>query len=545
MSSASAYLLSRSGANRVQRLVRDGRKPGQLIALVGALAWFGFLLYSRQGAPPPATAANGFAASAGALGLAIMVVGSWVLGTGSTLVQLTAAERMLLLPAPMTAAQLVDIKVARLQVEAIGNALFWTLLVGSAGDAAGLVRRFLAFWVVLSTLQLHRAVAARFRNRAVAAAGVRRIVAMAGLLLIVLPLILAGGTDAGGGSMAAMLENPVIQFVLWPFLQVIRPLAVGEASGWWRAMAVAVTILVVHFILLRKLGPQRDVQQIIETAGVAGAPTWSLAPQGGHAGAFFWKSTVAFFRRTGALVALAISAGILSLPIVLRTINRPDAAQFVGTVALVWGGMLLLVGPQLVRNDIRRDQDQLGLLRMLPVRGASILLGGAASAALLLASGVGVLLLTAVAAMPGAFPGVNSTWWPRGLFAAIPLLFPVALAGVLIQDAALVLLPAWSRLTAKRGSAVAVGSNLANTLLTTLCLGVLLLLPALAVRGLLLIDGTGLAAAGLVAAVVLLAECVLLGRWLGRTMERRDMTKTDTAWRVSVRQPGRDEARSE
>lgn len=526
MTSATAYLLTRSGSNRLHRLLREGRKPGQLIALVGAIAWFAFLIHSRQGAPPPSTTANGFAASAGALGLAILVAGSWILGTGSTLVQLTDAERMLLLPAPLSAAQLVDLKVARLQVEAVGNALFWTLLVGSAGDAAGLVRRFLAFWVVLSTLQLHRAVAARFRNRAVAAAGIRRVVGIIGLLLIVLPFILfSGGASVAGNTVASLLQSPVVQVALWPFLQVIRPLAVGEVAEWWRAMAAAVAILLLHFILLRKLGPQRDVQLVVTPVGSAGPPLWSLAPQGGHTAAFFWKSTVAFFRRAGVVVAIAISAGIILLPVIMRAINRPDAAQFVGTLVIVWAGMLLLVGPQLIRNDIRLDQDQPGLLRMLPVRASAMILGGAASAALLLAAGVGVLLLTSVVAMPHSFPGLDSTWWPRGLLAATPLLFPVALAGVLVQDAALVLLPAWSRLTARRGSAVAVGSNLANTLLTTFCLGVLLIVPALAVRGFLLISADGLPGAAVVAAGVLLGECLLLARWLGRAMEARDVTR--------------------
>jgi hypothetical protein len=94
---------------------------------------------------------------------------------------------------------------------------------------------------------------------------------------------------------------------------------------------------------------------------------------------------------------------------------------------------------------------------------------------------------------------------------------PLCLAGILIQDGALLLFPAWSRLTARRGSPTALGANIANSALTLVLLGLLLVVPM----------GAGLAASGgvdapwapvrlgLAAGLLLGIECWMLLRWLG------------------------------
>ena len=113
----------------------------------------------------------------------------------------------------------------------------------------------------------------------------------------------------------------------------------------------------------------------------------------------------------------------------------------------------------------------LALLRALPVRGYDVILGSSGAAALTLASAVIALMLAGAIATAGSnqppLPSEHRALW---FAAALLVIGPVSLAGILLQNAAVILLPGWSRLTARRGTATALGTNLANSALTILLL---------------------------------------------------------------------------
>ncbi len=90
------------------------------------------------------------AAVVGALGLLVLVLSAWLLGTGGKLVELSSAERALLLPAPISGGRVMDVKLMRLQATALGNALMWTALTSGGQDWGTIARRVVAFWVVLT-----------------------------------------------------------------------------------------------------------------------------------------------------------------------------------------------------------------------------------------------------------------------------------------------------------------------------------------------------------------------------------------------------------
>jgi len=184
------------------------------------------------------------------------------------------------------------------------------------------------------------------------------------------------------------------------------------------------------------------------------------------------------------------------------------------------------MGPQFVRNDLRRDQGMLALLRTLPVRGYDVIMGSSGAAALTLASGVIALLIAGAVATAGSnqapLPVENRGAW---IAAAVLVIGPVSLAGILLQNAAVILLPAWSRMTARRGTATALGTNLANSALTILLLVVLLLVPCALAFGLWRLREGGSSMPVLCAAVigiVLSVECWGIVRWLGVRFEKID-----------------------
>jgi ABC-2 type transport system permease protein len=528
MSGAIGYLLFRSGWNRIRRIASEFRKPGPRIAAVAALGYFVFLAWlSPRGGG--GTHDTQVAMVVGALGLMVLVLSAWLLGTGGRLVELTPAERALLLPAPISTARVMDVKLIRLQATALGNAVLWTALTSGGQHWDTIGRRAMAFWLVITTLQLHRIGAARSRAGAAIHPALRRILGLFGIGLVALvPVVLSGAIRESAPGLTAFLGelsmSPLARAVLLPFVLVLRPLTAASFGEWAAALGPALAMLLLHYLWVRRLGPELEREPDPLTSP-KGAPMWMLAPTGTAAGAFFWKNVTALVRRSTALLAVGAAGAVVMLPVALRSAGRVGASEFLGWMLLMWSLLLLLMGPQFVRNDLRRDQGMLALLRTLPVRGYDVILGSSVAAALTLASAVIALLVAGAVATAGShqppLPSGNRGVW---LGAAILVIGPLALAGILLQNAAVILLPAWSRMTARRGTATALGTNLANSALTILLLMVLAVLPVtLALLVWRAAEGAWLpVASAFVSAVVLSAECWAMVKWLGMRFENID-----------------------
>ena len=296
------------------------------------------------------------------------------------------------------------------------------------------------------------------------------------------PVFLSGAIrDSAPGLTAALsglARDPMARVVLWPFMLVLRPLTAPSGAAWVAQLGPALAILLLHYFWVRRLGP--ELERVPDPlTSPSGAPLWRLASGGSPAAAFFWKNTAALVRRPTAIIAGAVGVALAGLPLALQASGNAAASDFLGWLLLMWALLLLLIGPQFVRNDLRRDQGLLALLRSLPVRGHEIVLGSAGAAALVLALGVAALLLVGALATAGtAEPPLPEQHRAAWLAAALLVIGPLALAGILLQNAAVILFPAWSRMTARRGTATALGANLASSALTTLVLAVLLVLPA-------------------------------------------------------------------
>jgi len=541
MNSAIGYLLSRSARNRVRHLASDFRRPGPRIAVAAAIAYFAFLAWFSPNARP-ASPDTQVAAVVGALGLMVLAASAWLLGTGGKLGELNGAERALLLPAPIGAGRVMDVKLMRLQATALGNALLWTALTSGGQDWATIVRRAFAFWIVLTTLQLHRIAAARVRSAAAIHPVIRRVVGLFGIGLVAsVPLFLTGALRESAPGLTALLTdlsgNPIARAVLWPFMLVLRPLTARSATEWLARLGPALGILLLHYLWVRRLGPEMERVPDPLTSP-SGAPLWPLASSGSGAAAFFWKHVAALVRRPTAVVAATVAAALLLLPRVLQSIGRDDASIFLGWMLLMWAALLLLMGPQFVRNDLRRDQGMLSLLRTLPVRGHEIILGASGAAAITLATGVVALLLAGEAATAGStepmLPVEHRGVW---LLAAVLVVGPVSLAGILIQNAAVILLPTWSRMTARRGTATSLGTNLANSAVAILVLAMLLLVPYALAFGLWrATEGRAWMPAGcaLLAGVAISAECWGMVKWLGGRFEKMEAVSQAPATQLTI-----------
>jgi hypothetical protein len=194
---------------------------------------------------------------------------------------------------------------------------------------------------------------------------------------------------------------------------------------------------------------------------------------------------------------------------------------------VVLAGVMLLLGPMSMRNDLRSELLHLSVLKTYPLRGRDVVLAEVGSSALPIAAMQYLLLLVGIAALGLArMPAVP----PPSLRWAVALSLPLLLAALngavfMIHNGIALLLPGWSRL----GPAAGAGVETLGLGMITIFFSVVVFLLLLAGPGVgaavvvaLLRERPALAvAAGLTTAgVLLLGEMVLCARLLGRALDR-------------------------
>ncbi|MDE3127213.1 MAG: hypothetical protein KGL38_04355, partial [Gemmatimonadota bacterium] len=257
-----------------------------------------------------------------------------------------------------------------------------------------------------------------------------------------------------------------------------------------------------------------------------GATRWAaVVPAAWPGSAVVWKNLVCL-RRTTQLrqflspVALALVGGLV--------IGAQTGGVKGGLMAsaLILAGMLLLLGPMMLRGDLRQDLQHLAALKTLPFRGATLVAAEVLSVSIPLA-----LVQAAVLAAAGALAQASHVAWGgpelRTAIAlgALPALLAFNAASVTIQNGAPILFPGWSRL----GAVVPGGVEMMGQMVVVvgfygLLLAVLLALPAAgavaAVAALHLGGATAVLVAMLVGSAALAFELQGVLQLLGRAFER-------------------------
>ncbi len=264
-------------------------------------------------------------------------------------------------------------------------------------------------------------------------------------------------------------------------------------------------------------------------AGRVIPPLFRLAPRGWPAGAILWKNLVAV-TRTQRVRNVAIALGVGGV-IVSALSFEPEGtlAEIGGWFAVTWAGAMTVIGPQWVRNDLRGDLLKLDLLRSYPLRGWSVVIAEVSASALVLTVIQLTLLMIGYLAFIGdqsMVPALAERTWL--LLAAFVFLPGINLLGMIIQNGAALLYPAWVHLGSGRPAGVeALGQNMLMMLMFVALLAVTLLLPvAIGGGAFLLLHRTINGWAALPATVLVLGtmafEAALLVEWLGRLFERTD-----------------------
>lgn len=552
------YLTRCRFRNWLRSFRRRATRPRYLVVYLLGVAYVGLVFVGPLHISPASARTSGQAVDILAVLFTLNALRWWLTERDRGPLAFTAAEVTFLFPAPLTRQQLIRFKLARIQVILLISALISSLLArrGGLGTTPGLLRA-ISFWVCYGTLYLHRLAAALTRatlaERGSVGLGRRAVLIVVTAAAIAIPSLFALqewpvlslawklGLPTFLRSLGQLIDLPVVAALLWPVRILLRPTVAPDFASWVMAILPAAAFLIVHLVWVT-VADHRFEEAAIEASSrraqrLAGRPEGDglsirrglpLPHRASPAVAVAWKNIQAQLRNFSRPTILALGVPVVGTLVFTVMYPAGSLREVIGWFALFWAAFLVLIGPQWVRYDLRRDLARIDLLRSYPVSGRSIVTGEiAASAAiittyqfLLLALGVwGIWSLEETGLSPSLLLGGAA-----GLGLILPVLNWLAVG---IQNAGALIYPEWVRRGARAPGIETTGQNVIALLSTGILLGVAGAVPAGAAVTIVLMtsDSLGawaLVAAGIVASAGLLLEARWFAGWLGRRFESYD-----------------------
>ncbi|MEX2282401.1 MAG: putative ABC exporter domain-containing protein [Gemmatimonadota bacterium] len=560
------YFIGIDFRNKIKRRVARLRSPRYAIALLFGLAYFFFAFGGPAlfGTGPPRAEREwpaGLVAAA-PFYLALLVIWWW-LGPGSRLaLNFTPADVNLLFTAPLTRRQLIQFKLLRAQAPILFTSLLVTLF---AQRAAGPWWVHLpSAWVLFTTMNLHQVGAELVHTSAKqhGLAGWRRLRVP---LLVFVAWVAALGWSiwqvmpplrADVGKVFVILgeafTQPPASIALAPLRIVLQPMLAVETVEWLSAFALALLVLVAHYIWVMRTGvafEESAAEAATRTAAIVEAvrsgkrvslydrtrpkklkPPWfPLGSTGEPAVAVLWKNVLYYTRNFSLFIPIAVTCFAALFGVIVFTEEGSSLALLVaGLVYLGFAGLIAVLGPLGFRNDLRNDLRNIQLLRTLPIGGARMVaaqLAGSTSAmtaaqvALLIP---GVILVLLSGRMPQASLVIAGA---LAAVLALPAFNAIALG---IQNGIALWIPAWSRIGSDQpGGVEFMGAQMMNLfgsiLMFTIALIPPLILGSIVFAGAALKWGNyGVVPGALLFIAALYGEVLLMVNILGNVYDRLD-----------------------
>jgi hypothetical protein len=563
VSGALVYLTACSFRNRVIRRVRRLREPRYLAgAVAGSLyIYFAFLrsqLRAMKGTPRMAMATldrfSTWAESLGALALWLFVVLRWALPSMRPPLQFSGPEVQFLFTAPVSRRRLLHYKLLRGQIGLLFTSLVALLLGGRAAPSR--LSFVLGLFLLLSTLRLHLTGVVLSRASLTQPGGRRRpgawlpfgltvgasVVIVFGLGVGLVPLMSRATLDVIGAEVLRQTSTGVVGAALWPARILVRPVFSEWPWAFLRALGPALLVFVLNYAWVlasdARLEDAAIASERRRSEGRSRPPAvatrrapFRLSAAGRPEIAILWKNVLMIGRQMNgrnvirfALPLIGVAAGMAA------TGNRHSGSlTTVALLCLAGATVAALMGPQMVRNDLRTDLAHLPILKTWPLAGEAIVRGELLAPALLLSGFASLCVLLALLLSLGIPVPKLSLLDRLALATTAVIAIPgVVIAQLVIHNGAAVLFPGWIVTGTSRPRGIeAMGQQMllfAGTVLL-LSVGLLPAAVAAAVVGFplrWLIGWSGLVPAAAVFTMVLFAESWLATAGLGRVLDRTD-----------------------
>jgi len=488
MIAALFYLQYHSARNRLVTRFKRLQQPKYLIGAIagGLYFYFYFIRYLFLGHTGGRSSAGNLAISPehswlmeplAALVLFIVVLLAWLIPHERAALTFTEAEVAFLFPAPVSRRTLVHYKLLRSQLRILFSALFFTLLSHRFGGniwihAAG-------WWLVLSTLNLHF-LGSSFTRTLLLDHGISNWLRR--LMVLVLAAAAVGGvwlwakntfptpdhfdaTDINStlDYLGKILTTGPALYLLYPFRLLVRPFFASDAPEFFAVLAPALLLFLLHYLwvifsdVAFEEASLAASQKMAARVAAVRAGNWmgagknqkarrawfKLAPTGPAFMALLWKNLLGMGR--GVPMRLWIMIAVV-LVFFVFTFSRGGHGQNLTVMAAVilasLLGYSLLLGPQFLRLDFRRDLPQADILKTFPMRGWQIALGEILAPVVVLA-GFQWLLLLPTTVLIFYLPGTNQTLFLTIALSAVFVLPIMDFILLLIPNAAVLLFPSW------------------------------------------------------------------------------------------------------
>ena len=488
MNRALIYLVSRSFVNAITFRLRRLKQPKYLAGAVFGALYFYFYFFrhfihgARESEASPVMPLGDLGIEIVALILfTVTVVFSWLWPGSRAALHFSEAEIAWLFPAPLDRPTLIRFKLLKSQLALLFLAFVMTLFTGRATQGVIAWIHIVSWWIVFSTLQMHR-LAASFALQRLTQRGLsdwkRRIAVIGGAT------VFAGAIyfwristpnpppDASSAEWLAWLRTVLhagpAPWLLLPFRVIVQPWFATTFSAFLAAIPAALAVMALHyfwitrahvsfeeaslalsqrraaFLAARRSGDFRAKQ----TPHSANIPAFRLRPTGFEPVAFFWKHLLSSGGRRSLRHWLAGGALALGITFSLTSTNRWPLAPFI--IAIVALSILVLVTFINAANGasaVRRDLLAIDLLKTFPIPGWKILLGeltgpvvGCTALQILSLA----ILVTGVSSIP-ELSAAHHRILPVAAFSLALLTPSINLTLMIIPTAATLLFPAWFR----------------------------------------------------------------------------------------------------
>ena len=496
----------------------------------------------------------------GSIGLFLIIALAWLWpSSGQAALLFSRADVQFLFPAPFTRRQLLTYKILRTQVGTIFSTALVTVffrprtLGGGWIFFIGITVLTAALFVHLTGASLSRASLRQQRKSGwsrhrwpptilfVAIAVLAVTVAMDWTRLI----SIQAGADLGH-ELYRLGTTGAASVVLWPFRALVRLPLARDTGEFLRALPFALGLVVLNFVwvlqsdtafeegsaeLAEKVARVRRGERVTTTQVKRRTAPFTLALSGRVETALFWKNLILLGRYSPRRIA------IMLLPVIAAMFGAAASggvgrglAEGLAVLCLALVAMTIVMGPMIMRNDLRQDLANLEVLKAWPVSGAALVRGESLAPAVVLTGIVWLGIIGALALSSKLYMVLGATAAARlsTALAALIVTPGILATQVVVQNGLAVLFPAWISAGVSRAHGLDVMGQrmlmLAGTLVTVL----LAVVPAAllgAIAGAAIYFATSVISVlvpAVVAGIVLMAECVLASEALGGVLDRTD-----------------------
>lgn len=488
MLSASLYIITCTARNRLRVRLRRLREPRYLFGAIVGVVYFYFTFLARMRGtrmsgegrrggrritPDVAlTVVGGTVTDLVGVGFLVLAALVWVLPMTGGLLDFSEAEVQFLFTAPVSRRSLIIHRLMRSQLGLLFAALISAVAFPSAA-MAGRIRLAIAVWLMLVVMRVYSTGVALSRAKLTTAdAGARKLaraplLVVGGALAVVVSAVVRQWRAAPVNDVMAAFDlihrafaGGLPRVLLWPFAAIAKPLFVPLYGPFVAAIASVLGILagLTLWVLASdeafQVAADEDTRRRAEKLTRERRPVrlravgWTLALRGRTEHVFLWKNALQLLRATSGImliryfVPLTVIAATIST-LFLRASDARGAAVLLCSVAGAIGMFTVILGPQMLRLDLRDDLQHLDLLKTWPVRAASVIRGEMLFPGVVLTGTAWLALGCAGILSAAGFPHLPLGVRVSGAATAFILAPALVFAQLTVHHAAAVLFPAW------------------------------------------------------------------------------------------------------